>query len=462
VLKAGDRGEPAYNRPMKILFAVHQFFPDHRAGVEIVTLGLARKLKARGHEPYVFAAKRSIPGGDIRPYETEDYELEGIPVRRVGRPEEGLSRPYHLNFRNDDMALKAREYVREVKPDVIHVMHLQGLSASVMQVFKESGVPLVFTAADFWTICPVVDLRRHDGALCTGPEVAHCVRCIASRNPDPRVRNAAGLVPGVVVKVADWLSRTPLSRFSGSLRQVRAVRERPAYIRECMELVDCMVAYTGLMRDLLVSNGIGAGKTVVSHYGIDPLDIAQAAEKRRPSRTLRLGFVGTLAPHKGCDTLVRAFKMLPPELDAALSVHGDPDRYPSFAQELRRLAGDDERITFHGAFSREEVGRVLSEIDVLVVPSRWYENAPGVIFEAFAAGLPVVATDLRGMSEFVRHGENGLLFRLEDARDLAQQLRRLGEEPGLLEELEREIGPVKTVEEYADELERLYTSLAGE
>jgi len=445
---------------MKILFIVHQFFPDHRAGVEIVTLGLARELKSRGHEPYVFVAKRSIPGSGIRPYETEDYEFEGIPVRRVGRPEEGLSRACQLNYQNDDMAQRAREYMREVEPDIVHAMHLQGLSAGVLPVFKEFDMPVVFTAADFWTICPVVDLRRHDDVMCTGPEVSHCVRCIASRNPNPRLRAAANLVPGAVLKVADWLSRTPLSRFSHPLRQVGAVRERPAYIREEMEFADHVVAYTSLTRDLLVSNGIGAGKTVVSHYGIDASDIVEAGRKRRPSSTLRLGFVGTLAPHKGCDVLVRAFKMLPPELDAALSIHGDPERHPFFVEELRRLARDDGRISFHGAFPREEVGRVMSEIDVLVVPSRWYENAPGVIFEAFAARLPVVATNLGGMSEFVRNGENGLLFELEDAEDLSRQLRRLGEEPGLLDRLRRGIGPVKTVRDYVDELEELYATLA--
>jgi glycosyltransferase involved in cell wall biosynthesis len=285
------------------------------------------------------------------------------------------------------------------------------------------------------------------------------VRCIASRNPNPRLRAAANLVPGAVLKVADRLSRTPLSRFSHALRQVGAVRERPAYIREKMESADHVVAYTRLTRDLLVSNGIGAGKTTVSHYGIDASDIAEAARNRRQTSTLRLGFVGTLAPHKGCDILVRAFRMLPPELDTTLSVHGDPERYPSFVEELRALASKDERITLHGSFSRGEIGRVLSEIDVLVVPSRWYENAPGVIFEAFAARVPVVATDLGGMSEFVRHGENGLLFELEDAEDLARQLRRLAEEPGLLERLKSGIGPVKTVGQYAEELEELYDTL---
>lgn len=445
---------------MRILFALHQFFPESRAGVELVTLGLAKELEARGHEPFVLAAKRSLPGG-IRPYETEDYEHEGIPVRRVGRPEEGSSRPYRLNYENGEMAEKAREYAREVEPDVVHAMHLQGLSASVVPALKDLGLPVVFTAADFWTVCPVVDLRRHDGEMCEGPETHHCVRCIASRNPDPRIRRRADL-PGAAVRAAGLLSGTPLTRFSGALRQVSDVRERPARIRERMEGVDRLLAYTRLTEDLLGKNGIGPGRrTVVSPYGIDAARLREAGDTRRTSDTLRVGFVGTLAPHKGPDLLVRAFLALPRDLDAALRVHGGGEGYEDYAEGLRRLAAGDARIGFGGAFAKEDLGRVLAGMDVLVVPSRWYENAPGVIFEAFAAGLPVVATDLGGMSEFVRHGENGLLFALNDATELTARLRRLAEEPGLLQELRDGLPPVKTVGEYAGELEGVYMGLVG-
>lgn len=444
---------------MRILFAAHQFFPESRAGVEVVTLGLARELEARGHEPFVLAAKRTVPHSELEPGETEDYEFEGIPVRRIGRPAEGLSRPYELNYRNEEMARKAREYAREIQPDVVHAMHLQGLSADVLPAFEELGPPVVFTAADFWTVCPVVDLRRHDGVLCEGPEVSHCVRCIASRSPSGRVRRAAGLVPGVVPAVADRLSRTPLSHRSFALRQVGAVRERPAYIREKMERVDRVLAYTHLTRDLLAANGIPGEKISVSHYGVDTSHVAGASSARRPSRTLRVGFVGTLAPHKGPDTLVRAFRRLPDSVDVTLAVHGGGKGYESYVGELRDLAGDDPGISFPGAFSRGELRGVLEGLDVLVVPSRWYENAPGVIFEAFAAGMPVVATNLGGMSEFVRHEANGLLFAPDDAEDLARQLRRLAEEPGLLAELRAGIGPVKTVGGYADELLNLYDTL---
>ena len=447
---------------MKILFAAHQFFPEHYAGVETVTLSLAQEFKRRGHDARVLAPKRSIPGSGIEPGEVQDYEYGGIPVRRVGRPKEGVARPYRLDYENDVMAERTREYLRETEPDVVHAEHFQGLSASVIPVIRAFGVPLVYTATDFWTFCPVVDLRRHDGALCRGPEVSHCTRCIASRYPGTRMKQAVDLTPPPVLKAAGVVSETPVSRLSHQLRQVRALKQRPGVIRRKMEGVDRIIVYTKLMRELLLENGIGKNKIEVSHYGIDTSGIKKVPADRPFAPPLRVGFVGTLAPHKGCDVLVRAFRELPAGLDATLHVYGNLERFKPFVEKLRGLAGGDGRIDFAGPFGRDEVGEVLSKLDVLVVPSRWYENGPGVIFEAHAAGIPVIATDLGGMSEFIRPEKDGLLFELEDHEDLARQLRRLAEEPGLLQRLRSGIGPVKTVAENVDELEELYARLLEE
>lgn len=449
---------------MRVLFAAHQFFPEHYAGTEVLTLGLAKELKARGHEPYVLAAKRSFPVHDIQPGETEDYEFEGVPVRRVGRPAEGLSRPYRLDYENETMARRAVEYAREVEPDVVHAMHLQGLSASVVPALKELGLPVVYTATDFWVVCPVVDLRRHDGSMCRGPDLAHCPRCILSRHPGRRpreIKRALDLVPDGLLRAAGPVSRTRLAGEVPPLRQARALDERLGTIREKLSSVDRVIAPTRLTRDLLVENGVG-GDVEVSRYGIDTSGVEDAPRNREVPPPLRVGFIGTLGPHKGCDLLVRAFKRLPAGVEATLTIHGNLERFRSFVAELKGLAGEDPRIRFAGTFPPGEIGRVLSETDVLVVPSRWYENTPLVVYSAFAAGCPVVATDLGGLSEVVRHGVNGLLFGLEDVDGLARQLRRLGEEPGLLEELRAGIGPVKTVGENARELEELYASLLEE
>ena len=447
------------DRSMRILFAAHQFFPEHYAGVEIVTLGLAKELRARGYETFVLAAKRSIPGNDIEPGEIEDYEFEGIPVRRVGRPKEGPNQPYRLDYENEIMAQRAREYMHEVRPDIVHAEHFQGLSTSVIPAFKEFDVPLVYTATDFWTVCPVYTLRRHDGVMCRGPEIAHCVRCIASQHPGSRMKAAVDLTPDAAIRAAGTLSKTPLSKLSYTLHQVGALKERPGHIREKMEQVDHIITYTHLMKELLLANGIGEGKIGVSPYGIDTSRIVGIPRNQNIPPPLRVGFIGTVAPHKGCDILIRAFRELPQETKVTLDIYSNLERFKPFVKRLRQLAEGDKRINFVGPFKRENVGEVLSGLDVLVVPSRWYENQPGVILEAFAAGMPVVATDLGGMSEFVRHEENGLLFELDRPDDLTRQLRRLATEAGLIERLRSGIGPVKTVEDDADELEELYTSL---
>jgi hypothetical protein len=101
-----------------------------------------------------------------------------------------------------------------------------------------------------------------------------------------------------------------------------------------------------------------------------------------------------MAPWKGCDVLIQAFRGLPPGLKATLDIYSNLERYKPFVKRLRQLAKGDKRINYAGPFQRENVGEVLSGLDVLVVPSRWYENQPGVIFEAFAAGMPVVAVGL--------------------------------------------------------------------
>lgn len=446
---------------MRILFAAHQFFPEHYAGVEIITLGLAKELRRRGHETFVLAPKRSRPVNEIDPGEVEEYEFEGVPVRRVGRPTEGLGRPYRLDFENEVMAEKAREYLEEVRPDIIHAEHFQGLSASVIGVFAGYDAPLIYTATDFWTVCPVVDLRKYDGTMCTGPDLPECMKCIASRYPGSKMKAVLDRTPAPVARLAGVVSETGLGERVHTLGQVRALKERPGFIRERMRGADHIVAYTHLMKDILARNGIGEGKVEVSHYGIDTKRIEGRGAEEEPGGTLRIGFIGTLAPHKGCDTLIEAVTKMKGQ-DVKLDIYGNLERFKPFIRKMRRISEGDGRVNFAGPFQREKVGEVFGSLDVLVVPSRWYENQPGVILEAFASGMPVVATDLGGMSEFVHHEKNGLLFALDDPDDLARQLTRLAEEPGLMRTLRRGIGPVKTVSDDVDELEALYASLIGE
>jgi glycosyltransferase involved in cell wall biosynthesis len=145
-----------------------------------------------------------------------------------------------------------------------------------------------------------------------------------------------------------------------------------------------------------------------------------------------------------------------------LTIHGDhkPDS-DAFHRRLAELARGT-RTRFAGRFDNARIGLVHAELDVLVVPSTWYENSPLTIHEAFQHGTPVVTCDLGGMRETVRHEVDGLHFRAGDERGLAEALERLARDPALLERLARSVPAVKSIETDAEETEARYLRLLAD
>jgi glycosyltransferase involved in cell wall biosynthesis len=118
-------------------------------------------------------------------------------------------------------------------------------------------------------------------------------------------------------------------------------------------------------------------------------------------------------------------------------------------------------ITWSGTYNGDQIWDVLAGFDVLVVPSRWYENSPTVILEAFAMGIPVIASRLGSMPELVTHEESGLLFEKDDTKDLQAQIKRLLDEPDLLPRLRVGIPTVPTIDDEVGEFYAHYQKLTG-
>lgn len=152
-----------------------------------------------------------------------------------------------------------------------------------------------------------------------------------------------------------------------------------------------------------------------------------------PGRALRLVSIGLLIPRKGIDTILAALAQLDLALSVELTLVGDgPER-----SRLAALAAEPTlagRVRFSGALEPSEIPAVLASHDVLVLASH-SEGRPNVVVEAMAAGRAVVASTISGVAELVVDGENGLLFPPDEPAALANQLRRLISEPGLVQRL---------------------------
>jgi len=194
-------------------------------------------------------------------------------------------------------------------------------------------------------------------------------------------------------------------------------------------------------------------------FGLDQTHLSRP-EPSNPSTRLRIGYLGQFAPHKGVHLLLAAFQKLTERPDSCeLALHGRISDATLYERELLRIARGDPAITFAGPYPNHEVGQVLNDLDVIVVPSLWYENRPTVIVEAHATGTPVVAARLGGMAELIKHNENGLVFKAGSVEGLTEQLQRLLDEPMLLPQLRSGIRPVPTVEEETATLTSVYESL---
>ena len=215
---------------------------------------------------------------------------------------------------------------------------------------------------------------------------------------------------------------------------------RIQFQRDVLNAVDVVISPSQFLRGMHMDFGVDANRIVYSRQGHD-FDHAFGTDApnthtRKPGMPLRVGYLGQIKPAKGVHVAVQALRHLPAGT-ANLTIWGDALRERNYVQEIRRMANGDAHITFGGTYARADLARVMQSLDVVVVPSLWYENSPNVILEAFGHHVPVVASNFGGMAELVQHGRNGLTFEMGNAQDLARQLQRLIDVPDLLTELRR-------------------------
>ena len=240
---------------------------------------------------------------------------------------------------------------------------------------------------------------------------------------------------------------------------VRALSQRGDFIRQRVSLLDQMFVPTRFMGHLFEANGLTAKQVTHSRFGINLDGFRRGAVRRGTEPRLRIGFIGSLARWKGAHVLVDAVRRLPPAIDVDVQIFGDPGVYPDYANGLVERAAGDARIRFCGSFPNSRIGEVLSTFDVFVVPSLWYENTPLVIYSSQAAGCPVLASDLGGMSEVIREGLDGLLFPPGDSMALAAHLERLWHDRDLVAVLADNAPSPKSIAVYVDELTIAYEEL---
>ena len=424
---------------MKILFVVHQFLPKHVAGAELYTYHLAKRLQGRGHDVTIYTREF---GHLEQPLREEDTSYDGIRVKRVYLPAlggrlasvRGLARDCH----NPLVFGHFHHQLHEIKPDIVHIQHLMGLSGSLINAVRHHQLPLVVTLHDYWFMCPTVQLLTPALGRCSGPlSGVKCARCLVpARHP-----------------VSGWA----LYPVHAALSMVRTW-----YLRRLLSKADSIIAPSEFLRDRFVEHGVPRNKISYSDYGMETESLPPSRPQSQATGKgkLRFAFIGSVMRHKGVHVLIDAFNRLP-GARAELRIYGDPNYAPDYYASLRGQTTNGA-VRFMGSFQNNEIYRILAETDVLVVPSVWYENSPLTMHEAVLAGVPVIASNIGGMAELVTKTENGLLFEVGNPDDLYEKMAHLVEAPHRLEGLRGRLAEVKGMEDDAAAFETLYGELRAQ
>ena len=310
---------------------------------------------------------------------------------------------------------------------------------------------------DFWFLCPNFLLLHRDGSLCEGPPDRGfgCLSCI-----DPALAKAvesARLRP-MLEPIAELPAPGGDLQPTVARRAHALIARKPVMFAE-LEQVEVVIAPSRFLQRIFEARGLPTGLVQHLPYGLDPTRGALRPEvaRARADKTLHVGYIGSITRHKGVHLAVEAVRRSKRK-DIVLHVHGDVASHPEYTEELRAMAADDARIVFHGRFEATQLGEVLSTLDCVTVPSLWYENTPFTVLEALQYGLPVVASQLGGITEVVRDGKNGILFEAGNVAALTAALEKLARGPSLLRKLSRNTN-IGTVFNDVAWLQKLYAGM---
>lgn len=333
----------------------------------------------------------------------------------------------------DGLERHLERFLRDLAPDVVHLHHVLGFGAqSLLAVRRALGaVPLVLTLHEYLPIChhhgQMIKVRT--GSLCGRASPAECAVCF------PEIAPAAFL-------------------------------RREAFLKAMLARVDAFVSPSRFLIGRYAAWGLPEERLVLLENGLEIGEVAPPRPLPGPGgRRNRFAFFGQLNPFKGVKVLIEAVTRVPAEVwgpDSVLHVFGGnlEVQPPAFQDEVRRLiAAAGRRVRFMGPYKSAELPRLMREVDWVVVPSTWWENAPVVIQEAFLHGRPVIASDIGGMAEKVTNGIDGLHFRASSAESLVDRLVEAIRNPALWGKLRARIRPPVTAEGAAAQHLQLYRDL---
>lgn len=437
---------------MKILLVTHTFLPKYVAGTEVYTYGLAKEL-SKNNDVSIFTTEPLSKYNDYKIIKTNYENLSVYCLRKNIRDDCTFENTY-----NDKSALKPfKRLLTKIKPDIIHYQHIMHLSPELIEIGNSLKIPQLITLNDFWFQTMLFNRISSDDKLmldftdeAASLDLAKIYGTGFFYSSKTSKKNKFHIK--MMIKKILYKFYKKIFYFTEIEEYLEKIKLRNFMMRQGLRLTDLIIFPTLFLYQEFSKWGFEAKKTLVSSHGINTEIFTNNVNKTK-SPFLRFGFIGSIIPSKGLDILLKAWsKVIGTNIQ--LKIYGNLDTNKKYKKEIMKLRKNCKNVKFLGTFPPNKIADIFSGIDVLIIPSRWFENAPLVLRNALLSKTPVIATNLGSLIELVNEKKSGLLFENENDGDLAEKINSIIKDKKILSSFD--FPKQKSIEENTKELMDIY------
>ena len=436
---------------MKILHCLNHFLPLHTAGTEVYAWSLSKNLIASG-----FSVEVIIP--NYSQHVNSYYEIDGIKVNQYAEPST-VDRKLKMGLRIPDGLPAFIKLVKEINPDIVHYHELAGsngitihhVEATFSLGFKNI---MTFHLANY--TCKAQTLMYKNSMLCDGViDEYRCTDCMLS-NASSLVSYPLSFFAKKAYKYRINLMRVESKLMTG-LSYPFIINKLRKDLNKLVNSCHRLIVLTKWYEHILIENEVALDKIIYIPQGLINQNSGDKEWVRKGHKNKRFIFLGRISKYKGLHLLLDALQGMSNE-PIKVDIYGS-DPQDDYAIMCKNRIKQMSNVFWKGKLMPGEVVSTMRNYDALILPSTFSEMSPLVIQEAFAAKIPVIASNVYGNAEQIIDKKNGWLFKYNDSKELQELLYSLLKNPEWLRSAKNFIPDVQTFDRVTSQYVEVYTTI---
>lgn len=406
------------NKRLKVLMTMYGW--NESGGGTIFPRDVAIEYVKQGYDVFVFYAGADDIGINeknfIKEWVDEKVKLCGVYNREITFTN-SKNPKYEIN--DPELSAIFETKLDEFKPDIVHFHNFVGLSFNIAKIAKQKGYKTLYTPFNYHLIDPDLYMINSDLKKWESPDL---------------------LEHSNVLKMMPELKNEYIERIEAAKLVLN-------------NYIDMTLAVSTRVKDILVEFGCRPEKiTIINQVPKSVNKLKKLDKNRKIKKPIKIGYIGGVMTHKGVHNLIVASSILPKN-SAELNIYGFVDnKY----KEILLSIQTNIKVNLKGAYQFNQLNEIAKDIDIAVLPSMWEDCAPFATLECLAMGIPVVAPNIGGFSDFIVDDFNGKIFQFDDVEQLAKILFELTNNSELIEKLRANSFITFKFEDYINHLKYLY------